>query len=131
MIDFENTVIVSRHKGAIEFIATTIAQGNGWVWDIAPNNFIRFVEIIDGVRKDKGIISVITDDATKADVIDRVVYGNLPLALAVLTKEIRAVEFEGKAPRGQEYTCADMVAAGAYITSYVILTAFEYETLIR
>lgn len=58
--------------------------------------------------------------ATPDHVRDKVVYGNLPLPLACLAREVWVVEFEGTPPRGQEYTLADMLDAGASLRPYVV-----------
>lgn len=58
--------------------------------------------------------------ATRDDVRDKVVYGDLPLHLACLAREVWVVEFEGTPPRGQEYTLADMLDAGACLRPYVV-----------
>jgi len=55
------------------------------------------------------------------DVRGRVVLGNLPLHLAQYAAEVWAIEFSGAAPRGAEYTAADMEAAGARLAWYVVL----------
>jgi len=55
------------------------------------------------------------------DVRGLVVLGNLPLHLAQYAAEVWAIEFSGAAPRGAEYTAADMEAAGARLAWYVVL----------
>ncbi len=86
-------VIVSRHPAAIQFIRANDARFLG-----AP----------------------VVSSATPDDVRDRWVAGNLPLHLAALAREVVAVEFAGQAPRGAEYSVADMAAAGAYLESYQV-----------
>ena len=90
-------VIVSRHPAAVEFIRSA-----------AP-------EFTD---------AEVLSSATEADVLDRVVAGNLPLHLAALAAEVIAVEFDGEPPRGAEYTAADMAAAGARLRRYRV-TAYS------
>ena len=63
--------------------------------------------------------------ASAHDVLDAVVAGNLPLHLAVLAREVIAVEFAGDAPRGAEYGLAEMDAAGARLARYVVRRAEE------
>jgi putative CRISPR-associated protein (TIGR02620 family) len=87
-------VIVSRHVGAIEFIRAERA------------------ELAD--------VPVLAS-ATAEDVKGKVVFGNLPMNLAALAAEVWAIEFVGAAPRGSEYTLADMRAAGAQLVPYIIL----------
>lgn len=62
----------------------------------------------------------VIESATPDHVRDKVVYGNLPLPLACLAREVWVVEFEGTPPRGQEYTLADMLDAGASLRPYVV-----------
>lgn len=88
-------VIVSRHPAAIEFIRRC-----GGVPDDAP----------------------VFTEATADDVRGAIVYGNVPLHLAAESFCVVAVEFEGKAPRGAEYTYEDMVNAGAYLNIYRVFT---------
>lgn len=69
--------------------------------------------------------------ATADDVAGRIVAGNLPLHLAAMAREIIAVEFDGDAPRGQEYGLAEMDAAGAHLARYVVMPAAEATDLWR
>lgn len=89
-------IIVSRHPAAIEFIRAH-----------AP----EFVS------------APVVEQATPEDVRGKVVAGNLPLHLAALAAEVVAVEFGGAPPRGQEYGLAEMEAAGARLTRYVVSTS--------
>jgi hypothetical protein len=127
------SVIVSRHKAAIEFIATQLGG------TVGPQH--ECVYITDDMRceccnepqgycqKGNDFVGTITREvipviasATVADVKDKIVYGNLPLNLACHASEIVAVEFHGIPPRGQEYTLADMVAARAKLARYKVFT---------
>lgn len=87
----QRLLIVSRHPAAIEFIRRT-----------AP----RFAE------------APVLLTASVEDVRGAVVAGNVPLHLAAAAAEVVAVEFTGPAPRGQEYSLADMEAAGARLRRY-------------
>jgi hypothetical protein len=90
-------VIVSRHPGAIAFIREVVG------WETAP----------------------VVEQATAADVVDKVVAGNLPLHLACLCEEVWVVEFTGPPPRGLEYGVEEMRAAGARIRMYSVKQVAE------
>ena len=90
-------IIVSRHPAAIEFIKKEIERRYG---------------------KDRAEVTPVLESATQDDVRGQVVWGNLPLGLARLAEEVRAVEFVGSHPRGQEYDIREMEAAGAMIYRY-------------
>jgi hypothetical protein len=85
------TVIVSRHPAAVEFIHREMSEARS-----AP----------------------VLAQASADDVRGKRVVGNIPLHLAALAAEVVVVEFAGPAPRGQEYTLADMDAAGATLRRY-------------
>lgn len=84
-------VIVSRHPAAVEFIRRELPE-----FADAP--------------------VVVT--ATLDDVAGKDVAGNLPLDLAAHANTVFAVCFTGTPPRGQEYSLADMDAAGATIRAF-------------
>ncbi|MGH7756809.1 MAG: CRISPR-associated protein Csx16 [Vulcanimicrobiaceae bacterium] len=86
------TVIVSRHPAAVQFIQ-------------------RF----DGYRN-----VAVLNHATLDDVRGKHVIGNVPLRLAAAARKVTVIEFSGEPPRGQEYTVADMVAAGASLRTYSV-----------
>lgn len=86
-----NRLIVSRHPAAIEFVR----QVPGWV----------DAELIEG-------------NATVADVAGREVTGPLPLQLIAKCARYFAIEFASDAPRGQEFSLAEMQAAGARLVEY-------------
>lgn len=90
-------VIVSRHPAAIEFIREKA-----------------------GLPEDTPVI----EQATEADVVGKVVYGNLPLNLAARALKVYAVEFRNP-PRGAEYTVEDMRAAGATLRAYTVVRNYE------
>lgn len=88
-------VIVSRHPAAVEFIRRELPE-----FADAP----------------------VVATATAEDVAGKDVAGNLPLELAALANVVFAISFpSGNAPRGQEYSLADMDAAGATIRSFRVL----------
>jgi hypothetical protein len=90
-------LIVSRHPAAIQFIRETLSN-----------------------HHPKVLAAPIIAQARPEDVRDAIIIGNVPLHLAALAREVWAVEFVGDPPRGQEYTVADMRAAGAQIRRYKI-----------
>jgi hypothetical protein len=89
---FCDPLIVSRHPAAVEFIKA------------------KWPMIADA--------PVVTGNVTRDDVRGRVVIGNVPMAIAAEAVAAVAVEFDGAPPRGQEYSAADMVAAGARLRLY-------------
>lgn len=119
------TIIVSRHPAAIEFIARSMStELVEWYRNgdrlrcraIADTPY--YDEVSAQCAADEGIL--ILASATADDVRGAVVYGNLPLALAALAAVVVAVEFDGKAPRGAEYTIEDMFRAGARLAKYKV-----------
>lgn len=88
-------IIVSRHRAAVEYIR-----------EVLPH--FKNVPVLE--------------QATASDVRGVTVAGNLPLQLACLASSVYSVEFDGTPPRGQEYTVADMRAAGARIVQYKVFT---------
>jgi hypothetical protein len=89
----KDTVIISRHPAAIEFIRRE--------------------------RPDLADAPVVAQ-ATAEDVRGKRVFGNLPMALAALAAEVWVIEFRGDPPRGTEYDLAAMDAAGAHLARYVV-----------
>ena len=84
-------IIVSRHAAAIAFIRRELpAFAN------AP----------------------VLSSATAQDVAGAEVAGNLPLDLAAQATVVFAITFAGTPPRGQEYSLADMDAAGASLKAF-------------
>ena len=69
-----------------------------------------------GLPKDATIVS---GNATAADVAGKVVWGVVPLHLASGAAEVHVIEFDSP-PRGVEYTVADMERAGARWGVYVV-----------
>ncbi len=86
-----NRVIVSRHPAAVEFIRRELPE-----FADAP----------------------VVATATAEDVAGKDVAGNLPLDLAAHARTVFAISFTGTPPRGQEYSLADMDAAGATIRAF-------------
>lgn len=86
-------IIVSRHPATIEWLRKNYPQ-------------LRDVPVVA--------------QATPEDVAGKVVVGNVPLHLAARAVEVRAVEFTGTPPRGQEYGPAEMEAAGAVLRCYIV-----------
>jgi len=90
--DGRETVIVSRHAGAVEWLAA------------------------------RGITGEVIAQATPEDVAGKVVIGNLPLHLAAMTHQIGSIDMPGLRAdqRGKDLTPAEMDAAGACIRWYVV-----------
>jgi hypothetical protein len=106
-------LVVSRHPAAIEFVAEhlmrrVVTDGHGHTWLYPYDDAL-----------DNDAIPVLAS-ATADDVRGKVVAGNLPMHLACLCQEVLIIEFAATAPRGQEYTLADMQAAGAKMVPYLV-----------
>ena len=86
-------LIVSRHDGAIEWLREELT-------DFAEREIVE---------------SVTPEQVKGADVV-----GNLPLFLASLCAEFRAIEFAGAPPRGAEYGAQEMRQAGARLVAYKV-----------
>lgn len=97
-------IIVSRHPAAVEFIRREAK-----------------------LPEETPVIA----SATADDVRGKAVYGNLPLHLAAEAAVVYAVEFDGQAPRGAEYTLDDMHAAGAKLVRYRVFTEEGYQLVGR
>ena len=124
-------VIVSRHPAAIEFVAAQLGREAGCQAEYIPAGSRVEFYVPAGTYPGPDFptsVPVLTQ-ATPDDVRGRVVYGNLPMHLAALAAEVHVIEFEGTPPRGQEYTLADMVAAGAVIRQYKVLDRAGVESL--
>ncbi len=86
------TVIVSRHTGAVEWLAQ------------------------------RGIAGAVIAQATPEDVRGKNVIGNLPLHLAALARRVGSIDLPNlaAADRGRDLTPEEMDAAGATIRWYVV-----------
>jgi hypothetical protein len=128
---------VSRHPAAVEFIANHCSGVPSWEMSDGPEGVQAYHDgshpsHITGVRlyyrgvgdtdADKQVVCQrvipVLASATPDDVRGKTVAGNLPLHLAALCQTVYAIEFDGPPPRGQEYTLADMHAAGARLVPY-------------
>ena len=88
-------VIISRHRGAIQFIKEELPE------------FEK---------------AIVMGTATEEDLKGAIVVGNLPINLAAEAFRVFPVLFKGNPPRGQEYTADEMREAGAYIGGpYVVM----------
>ena len=83
-------IIVSRHPAGVEFARRHCPEQDAPVYDAVTPDQVR----------------------------GKVVIGNVPMHLAAMATEVWAIEFPAMPPRGQEYTLADMEAAGARISRY-------------
>ena len=113
-------IIVSRHPAAIKFIGRAIhpdwhdgvVTGSQMIWrpfSLEPDD-PEYNAVYDSIR--------VVEEATPDDVRCKIVYGNLPLHLAVLATVVWALEFRGTPPRGAEYTLSQMITAGARLVPY-------------
>ena len=86
------TVIVSRHAGAVAWLAA------------------------------QGITGNVIAQATPEDVRGKVVIGNLPLHLASLAERVGSIDMPqlAAADRGRDLTPEEMDAAGAHLSWYVV-----------
>lgn len=89
----ENSVIVSRHPAAIQFL---LQQAN-----LPPT-------------------TPVIGSATVEDVRGKVVYGNIPYHLGCEAEMVVAIEFTGTPPRGTEYTIEQMIESGAVLRRYKV-----------
>jgi hypothetical protein len=116
------TIVVSRHPATVQFIAGCM-RDDCVDSEVVPGGIHLFGRADTAYSgEDYGFVPVIFA-AYPDDVMGKVVYGNLPLHLASLTSLVRAVEFEGAPPRGQEYSLEDMMRAGARLVDYVVKRA--------
>lgn len=106
-----DTIIVSRHPAAIEFIARFLGCEVSADGQVVADDF---------GKEHEGFSARVIASATADDVNGKIVIGNLPLHLAVHAAQVWAIEFPAAPPRGQEYTIEDMVAAGVTISKYVV-----------
>lgn len=107
---YSNAIIVTRHKGAVSFIAAAL-QGT--------DNNGESVSVYCIEARDRVQVPVVSS-ATADDVRGKVVYGNLPMHLAAEADTVYAIEFDGDPPRGAEYNLDDMRRAGARLMPYVV-----------
>ena len=112
-------IIVSRHKGAVEFLAS---QMGGRI----EGDAVAVYTSLDGdaLIAHREEIPVLAQ-ASPEDVRGKVVYGNVPLSLAAEAEVVVAIEFDGQPPRGGEYTITDMREAGAHLSRYAVLALPE------
>lgn len=127
-----NEVIVSRHQSAVQFIASQLASSPPAT--VRYENCVPVAVTLYQWRDERCGIDYgdtqrdipVVGSAKPEDVKGKVVYGNLPLHLAVLAAKVVAVEFAGQPPRGTEYTLEDMQRARAQLVEYVVRPAGEY-----
>ena len=103
------SVIVSRHPAAIQFIAEQLGGTvNALGVAVAGGKYIP-------------VVAFATEDSVRG----KLVYGNVPLSLACSAAAVCVIEFQWTPPRGQEYSLADMKAAGACLRWYGVLKTPE------
>lgn len=128
-------LVVSRHRGAVEWLTKNLPEipgvehqwivrrdGTGsWLDPVVPDYSRPFDVGGYHMLPVPGAAPIpIRAEVTADDVRGKHVVGNLPLHLAALSASVTAIEFAGPPPRGQEYTAADMTAAGARLAVYVV-----------
>lgn len=154
-------LIVSRHPGALQWLATQLPLSDSDIgyracWEVAEtrNALVKVRPLLpdeadaaavrDGNVNEDGSAQVwptmetyemaripVLAEAAPDDVRGRHVVGNLPLHLAALCVSITAIEFAGAPPRGAEYGVAEMEAAGARLAEYSVCTGEQYRAEIR
>ena len=90
--DGRETVIVSRHAGAVEWL------------------------------RRQGIAGTVIEQATADDVAGKVVIGNLPMHLAAEAHQVGSIDLPGLAreQRGRDLTPEEMDVAGACVRWYIV-----------
>lgn len=117
---YDNVVIVSRHKAALEFVAGTFRTDCMDAQVLDDRIALYGMADTPYAGTDYGSIRVITGNAVPDDVAGKVVIGNVPLSLAALAERVDTIEFGGTPPRGQDYSLTEMLAAGAHLKSYTV-----------
>lgn len=79
----------------------------------------RHPAALEFMRREMGDHPVMAS-VTAEDVAGKCVVGNVPLHLAAAAASVVVIEFTGAPPRGQEYTLAEMDAAGAHLARYEV-----------
>lgn len=120
-------LIVTRHKGALDWLARHLYPGHhrGVVTDDAIEWWPLGLEPGDPEnapwRRIRHVATATPEDvrpAASPPGAVHVVVGNVPLHLAAVATAVIAIEFDGPAPRGAEYTADDMERAGARLAYY-------------
>jgi hypothetical protein len=86
-------IIVSRHKSAIQ-----------WLHKHYPES----------------LKANTTEVITAEEARGRVLWGIVPLNIAAMAKEVKAIQFPYFPPRGEVYSLEDMEKAGAILVSYTV-----------
>lgn len=114
------------HRATEEYVA----RRDGPPWPARPDGGMKMSEYVIVSRHPAGVEfarkhcpdknAPVYDAVTPDQVRGKIVLGNVPLHLAAVAAEVWAIEFPAAPPRGQEYTLADMEAAGARIARYSV-----------
>lgn len=135
-LTFVPDLIVTRHKGAVDWIAAMLPLAfaraeDYWGFGHDPEAGL-FEHQFDPGNGDDPYTDYrmsrhvpVEKEVTADDVRGKIVIGVLPMGLAALCRQYHAIEFGGPPPRGAEYTAADMKVAGARLVRYVVLTDDE------
>ena len=122
-------VVVSRHLGAIEWCGGRLGMRYSPFSSPAQNMDTRAVQI--GVlveyptnpEKEGSAEIPVFSSVTPAEIRGKEVWGNIPLDMAAEAAVVVAILFPpGRAPRGGEYTCEDMVKAAAFTQRFTIFS---------
>lgn len=116
-------LIVSRHRGALEWLAGRLGNELEHGEYVPGENVFRVYPVADTGHDFPPYDVPVRAEVGPDDVRDKVVVGNLPLHLAALCRRVVAVEFGGPPPRGAEYGPAEMEAAGGRLASYTVARA--------
>ena len=124
-----NCVIVTRHKGALQWLCGQLECENDARWSVHfDGDTPVFLDLVGfetgytpGIGEEPTLLDRIVVYAgvvNRRDIQSLDVIGNLPLHLAVYAASVTAIEFSGAPPRGAEYTAEEMVIAGACLSRY-------------
>lgn len=94
-----NIVIVTRHKGAIEWL------------------------------KRRGVTGPTFDRVRRSDIRDKVVYGVLPLPMSRFAKKVYIIDMPYADQEYEEMTADDMERAGAHLVPLIVMVADERDSV--
>ena len=123
-------VVISRHQAAIEFIAAELVKSMYATYALFNETSVTIVTE-DCEERNEVVIPLVRGNARKEDVLNRTVYGNIPLPLSTHAECVFCVEFEGTPPRGQEYSLEDMRMAGAKLEEYRVYSKEQFDSTVK
>jgi hypothetical protein len=128
-------VIVSNHPADVAFYVQKLREGpchwadkveggpDGYVFSSAP------YDARERVGRRRARVRVVAGDAGMADVLGKVVYGDVSLNVAVYAEAVCAIDCPFGRPRGPNYTVADLFNAGAGLSRYAVVALANEELL--